>query len=79
MANQYQINDPVFIRDGDQQVQLIDDHHQKHFIDIPEGTHGVVSEVVFGGAVYLVRTTVNDAGRFVTGTGMFAETVLADQ
>jgi hypothetical protein len=76
MANKYRPNDRVVIRDGNVTVTLIDDQHRKHLVDVPDGTPGAVREVVFGGEVYLVRTTGRKQGQPITGTGLFAETVL---
>lgn len=77
MANKYRSNDPVVIRDGNVTVTLIDDQHRRHLVDIPDGTPGVVREVVFGGEVYLVRVTVRKQFQSITGTGLFSETALA--
>jgi hypothetical protein len=69
----YRPDDRVVIRDGNVITSLIDDNHQKLAVDVPDGTEGTVRGAVFGGAVYLVRTTVVQESRRVSGTGLFAE------
>lgn len=75
----YQPWDHVRIYDGNTKVELRTTNGQRHQVDIPDGTPGIVNQPVFGGALYIVLVSTVVDGRVITGYGLFPEPTLRQQ
>lgn len=77
MPNQYKPKQKVIIADGSQARRIWTQDGLVFDVDVPDGTGGVVANVLQGGNVYTVGFQISHLGRDWNAFGLFIEAHLS--